>query len=30
MFHGDDEHVDQESLQLSTILWERLVVDLLG
>ena len=30
MFHGDDERVDQESLRLSTNLWERLALDLLG
>jgi acetylornithine deacetylase/succinyl-diaminopimelate desuccinylase-like protein len=30
MFHGHDERVDQESLRLSTELWEALAVDLLG
>jgi len=30
MFHGDDERVDQESLRLSTELWEALAHDLLG
>jgi acetylornithine deacetylase/succinyl-diaminopimelate desuccinylase-like protein len=30
MFHGHDERVDQESLRLSTGLWEALAVDLLG
>ena len=29
MFHGDDERVDQESLDLSTNLWEALATDLL-
>ena len=29
MFHGDDERVDQESLELSTNLWEALATDLL-
>jgi acetylornithine deacetylase/succinyl-diaminopimelate desuccinylase-like protein len=30
MFHGDDERVDQESLRLSTELWEALAQDFLG
>ena len=30
MFHGDDERVDQESLRLTTDLWEHLVLDFLG
>jgi acetylornithine deacetylase/succinyl-diaminopimelate desuccinylase-like protein len=30
MFHGDDERVDQESLRLSTELWDATVRDLLG
>jgi acetylornithine deacetylase/succinyl-diaminopimelate desuccinylase-like protein len=30
MFHGHDERVDQESLRLSTQLWEALAEDLLG
>ncbi len=30
MFHGDDEHVDVESLRLSTLLWEAVAEDLLG
>ena len=30
MFHGDDERIDVESLQLSTAMWEALSVDLLG
>jgi acetylornithine deacetylase/succinyl-diaminopimelate desuccinylase-like protein len=30
MFHGNDERVDLESLDLSTQLWERLAHDLLG
>ena len=29
MFHGDDERVDQESLRLSTLLWEALAADVL-
>jgi acetylornithine deacetylase/succinyl-diaminopimelate desuccinylase-like protein len=29
MFHGDDERVDQESLRLSTELWEALAADVL-
>jgi hypothetical protein len=29
MFHGDDERVDQESLRLSTELWEAVATDLL-
>jgi acetylornithine deacetylase/succinyl-diaminopimelate desuccinylase-like protein len=29
MFHGDDERVDQESLRLSTLLWEALAGDVL-
>src|SRR5437763_16266326 len=30
MFHGDDERVDQESLRLSTELWDAAARDLLG
>jgi acetylornithine deacetylase/succinyl-diaminopimelate desuccinylase-like protein len=30
MFHGNNERVDQESLRLSTELWEHLVRDVLG
>ena len=30
MFHGDDERVDQESLRLSTELWQVVARDLLG
>ena len=30
MFHGDDERVDQESLRLSTELWEALAKDVLA
>jgi acetylornithine deacetylase/succinyl-diaminopimelate desuccinylase-like protein len=30
MFHGNDERVDQESLALSTLLWEAVARDLLG
>ena len=30
MFHGNDEHVDQESLALSTQLWEAVARDLVG
>jgi acetylornithine deacetylase/succinyl-diaminopimelate desuccinylase-like protein len=30
MFHGDDERVDQESLRLSTVLWDATARDLLG
>jgi acetylornithine deacetylase/succinyl-diaminopimelate desuccinylase-like protein len=30
MFHGDNERIDQESLRLSTELWEMLARDLLG
>lgn len=30
MFHGDDERVDQESLRLTTELWDQTVRDLLG
>ena len=30
MFHGDDERVDQESLRLSTEMWEALAGDVLG
>jgi acetylornithine deacetylase/succinyl-diaminopimelate desuccinylase-like protein len=30
MFHGNDERVDQESLALSTQLWEAVARDLLG
>ena len=30
MFHGDDERVDQDSLRLSTELWEALARDFLG
>jgi acetylornithine deacetylase/succinyl-diaminopimelate desuccinylase-like protein len=30
MFHGDNERVDQESLRLSTKLWEAVAEDLLG
>lgn len=29
-FHGNDERVDVESLRLTTELWERVIVDLLG
>jgi hypothetical protein len=29
MFHGNDERVDQESLRLSTELWEAVAQDLL-
>ena len=29
MFHGDDERVDQESLRLSTELWQAVAIDLL-
>ena len=29
MFHGDNERIDQESLRLSTELWEALARDLL-
>ena len=29
MFHGDDERIDVESLQLSTSMWEALATDLL-
>jgi len=30
MFHGNDERVDQESLKLSTMLWESVARDLLA
>ena len=30
MFHGDDERVDQESLRLSTLLWESLAAEVLA
>jgi acetylornithine deacetylase/succinyl-diaminopimelate desuccinylase-like protein len=30
MFHGDDERVDLESLELTTTLWDRVVRDFLG
>ena len=30
MFHGDNERVDQESLRLSTELWQAVALDLLG
>jgi hypothetical protein len=30
MFHGDDERVDIESLELTTGLWDAVVRDLLG
>ena len=30
MFHGDDERVDQESLRLSTLLWESLAGEVLA
>ena len=30
MFHGNDERVDQESLALSTQLWEAVARDLVG
>lgn len=30
MFHGDDERVDQESLRLSTELWDAVARDLLA
>ena len=30
MFHGNDERVDQESLALSTQLWEAVATDFLG
>ena len=30
MFHGDNERIDQESLDLSTRLWDGLARDLLG
>ena len=30
MFHGDDERIDQESLRLTTELWERIARDFLG
>ena len=30
MFHGNDERVDQESLALSTLLWEAVARDLVG
>lgn len=30
MFHGDDERIDQESLRLSTELWDAVARDLLG
>ena len=30
MFHGNDERVDQESLVLSTQLWEAVARDLVG
>ena len=30
MFHGNDERVDQESLALSTRLWEAVAHDLVG
>ena len=30
MFHGNDERVDQESLELSTQLWEAVARDLVG
>ena len=30
MFHGDDERVDQESLRLSTGLWQAVARDLLN
>jgi hypothetical protein len=30
MFHGNDERVDQESLSLSTQLWEAVARDLVG
>ena len=30
MFHGNDEKVDQESLALSTQLWEAVARDLVG
>ena len=29
-FHGHDERIDVERLRLTTELWERVVVDLLG
>jgi hypothetical protein len=29
MFHGDDERVDQESLRLSTELWQVVARDIL-
>jgi acetylornithine deacetylase/succinyl-diaminopimelate desuccinylase-like protein len=29
-FHGHNERVDVESLRLTTELWERVIVDLLG
>ena len=29
MFHGNDERVDQESLALSTALWEEVARDVL-
>jgi hypothetical protein len=30
MFHGDDERVDQESLRLTTELWDATARDLLN
>jgi acetylornithine deacetylase/succinyl-diaminopimelate desuccinylase-like protein len=30
MFHGDDERVDQESLRLSTLLWQSLAAEVLA
>ena len=30
MFHGDNEKVDQDSLRLSTELWQAVASDLLG
>jgi hypothetical protein len=30
MFHGNDERIDTESLQLSATMWEALVRDFLG
>ena len=29
-FHGHDERIDIESLRLTTELWERVILDLLG
>ena len=29
MFHGNDERIDQESLALTTALWEEVAEDLL-